>query len=273
MTERKTRVGAPYYLCVRPLLFGMTREHQDNIELVYHESGTLAEMLEMGKLDAALIPSTEFLRGCGTYYVNGPGLATQAMRGSIILVAKTELERINRIAVDEFTRTPIAALRIVLDSLHHMLPDILVAKNAEKDWQEYFDAILLCGDKALHYLHEPSHNGEKVYDVVSMWYKLTAKPLVVFLWAFNDEKREGLLGKVFRSSRNLGIKNMSLLSDGLAQTTPFGSAFLYDYLSRNWTYELGEAETEGLKLLEEYSLRYKLLRKGRLAKSTVLSGS
>ncbi|MBI4720007.1 MAG: hypothetical protein HY770_01995, partial [Chitinivibrionia bacterium] len=272
MTPQTIRIGAPYYLCARPLLFGLTRSPDRNAELVYQESGTLADMLEKGLLDAALIPSIEYLRGIGNRIVKGPALVMNPEGGGVFLVAKKPLDDVERIAVDEFCRTPIAALRIVLDGIHRILPDICVAKNSDKNWRELYDAVLLNGDKALHYIFDNPASADGVYDVGRMWHELTATPLVDSVWAYNDETLEVFLEKVLHSSRNLGLSNMPLLAKGLASTMPFDQTFLRDYLSERWSYDMGDEEMEGLRMLEEQSIKYELVREKRLAEPALVHG-
>lgn len=273
MFRHKIRLGATYHLCARPLLFGMTRSPLKNVELLYDEPGTLADKLEKQEVDAALIPSIEYLRGVGSYFIKGPALVASTVAGGLLLVSRKPLEEIGRVAVDEFCRTPLAALRIVLDSLHHLLPDICVAKNADHNWREHYDAVLLSGDKALHYLHEDPEGPDEVYDIGQMWYRLTSTPLVDSLWAYNDESFEGQLEKILHTSRNLGISSLPVLSNGLASTSPYDPGFLRDHFSNRWSYQMGAVEMEGLKQLEEYARRYKLIRKRRLEESVLVPGA
>ncbi len=269
MTPRKLRIGAPRHLCIRPLIFGLTRSPDNTVELIFAESSRLAVMLDDGGIDAALIPGIEYLRGVGGYFLMGPALIAADTPGGIILVSQTPVEEIKRIAVDEHCRTPIAALRITLDAVHGVLPDICVAKNADKDWQSRFDAMLLSGDKALQYLNSNRAQQDIIADVGSMWYELTSKPLVLSLWAFNDSSLEKRLGKILLASRNLGITNLSLLADGISQTSPYGSEFLYKHLNEVWNYDLRDIEVEGLKLLEEYAYKYKLIHSRRLGENVL----
>jgi hypothetical protein len=38
----------------------------------------------------------------------------------------------------------------------------------------------------------------------------------------------------------------------------------YDYLTRAWSYELGDAELEGLRALSEFARKYDLVREDRM---------
>jgi hypothetical protein len=40
---------------------------------------------------------------------------------------------------------------------------------------------------------------------------------------------------------------------------------IHDYLSRSWSYDLGEKELDGLRALNEYACRYDLIRESRMA--------
>lgn len=272
-SHHEIRLGATYYLCARPLLFGMTRSPVKGVELLYDEPGTLADKLEKKELDAALIPSIEYLRGVGNYFIKGPALVTKPGAGGLLLVSQKPLEEIEVIAVDEYCRTPIAALRIVLDSLHHLLPDICVAKNADHNWREQYDAAMLSGDRALHYLYEAPEGLDDVYDVGQMWYQLTSTPLIDSLWAYNDESFEGHLEKILHTSRNLGINSLPVLASGLAATTPYDRGFLHEHFNARWSYQMGDPELEGLKLLEDYARRYQLVRQRRMEKSALVPGA
>jgi predicted solute-binding protein len=250
----------------------LTRTPEESCELVFHEPAALAAMLEAGMLDAALIPGIEFLRGAGGFIVKGPALVAKDRPGGISLVSNKPLGEIRRIAVNEHARTPVAVLRIVLDLKFGMMPDICVSKDDRAVWSSEFDAVLLSGDESLDRLKEGPGDGTEVFDITGMWYELTPKPLVFAVWAFNDEAVEEILCKKLVISRNLGMRNLSLLADGISQTSQFPSELLYSYLSENWNYDLGEYEYEGLKQLEEYALEYRLMRAPRLTERALLAG-
>ena len=76
------RIGAPHFISVRPLVYGFTHNVTPHVELVYGEPAMLADALERGRLDAALIPSIEYLRGVGRFVVEGPALLARPAPGS-----------------------------------------------------------------------------------------------------------------------------------------------------------------------------------------------
>ncbi len=111
---QEVRIGVPDFISARPLVFGITRRQVTEAALVYDEPGVLAESLQRGQLDVALIPCIEYLRGVGRYYLEGPAIVARPITGSIVLLTSKPAESLKRIAVNEFCRTPVCVTRIVL---------------------------------------------------------------------------------------------------------------------------------------------------------------
>lgn len=261
---RNICIGVPDFISVRPLIFGITRRQAQEVDLVYKPPGFLADALSRGKLDAALVPSIDYFRGEGEHFLEGPALIAKPTTGSLILLTRRPIETVERIAVSEFCRSPIGATRVVLAETYGVTPDLCVCKNAGGDWRDEYDGILLTGDWGLRFLAERPDPEISVYDIAAMWDDLTSLPLVFGLWVYNDEKLKGQLTKVMVFSRNLGMRSLSCLSDGIAATTPYEGELIHDYLTNCWDYQLTDAGMEGLKAFEEYSLKYDLIRNPRL---------
>jgi chorismate dehydratase len=264
---QQIRIGVPEYISVRPLIYGLTRRQAPDLELVYHRPSVLADLLSRGSIDAALIPSIEYLRGVGEHLVDGPALVTRATFGNVVLLVQKPLEAVARIAVSEFCRSPVAALRVVLSELHGVSPDLCVSKSHPSGWREQFDGVLLSDDGGLQFLAERPTQDIAFYNISEMWGTLTSSPLVLDLWAYNDERLKAFLSKVLVASRNLGIQNLSHLADGIARMSPYHTELLYDYLSNCWDYQLSEAGLGGLRALESFALRYDLVRRPRFVEA------
>jgi chorismate dehydratase len=262
---RYIRVGAPDFISVRPLIFGITRRQAQEVDLVYKPPGLLADAVSRRELDAALVPSIDYLRGEGSYFLEGPAHIAKPAPGSLILLARQPLNAIARIAVDEFCRSPISATRIVLAEKFGLTPDLCVRKDPSGDWCNDYDGVLLTGDGGLRYLAERSDRDLVVYDIAAIWNDLTSLPLVLGVWVYNDKSLKGQLTKVMVLSRNLGMRSLSCLADGIAATTPYDGESIYDYLTNCWEYQLTDAAREGLRVFEEYALKYDLIRSPRLA--------
>jgi predicted solute-binding protein len=265
----KLQIGVPDYISVRPLVFGLTRRTEPDLSLVYKEPGHLSVAIERGELEAALIPAIEYLRGAGGHFVDGPALIAKPATGSIVLLAQKPIQALEKIAVDKFCRSPLAVLRITLGEVHGILPDLCVTKATAGTWREDYDAVLLSGDAALETLVSRPDDEVTAYNITDMWYSLTALPLVLGLWAFNDKNLAGQLAKMLITSRNFGIQNLSHLADGISHTTQYDGEILYDYYTGCWDYHLSAKAKEGLMALEEYALRYDLIQHSRTEGVTI----
>jgi len=232
--------------------------------LVFNTPALLADSLAQGHLDAALLPSIEYLRGVGERFITGPALIAQQAAGTLFLVTQKPFEQIERVAVDEHNRTPVAVLRIVLAEHFGVMPDFLVEKNLPMGWRDSYDAVLINGDAALSHRFGVQNSEDKAYDVVSAWYELTGLPLVSALWVFNDRAHEGSIAKRVVRSRNFGVQNVERLAEGIALTSEYGSEDLLNYFTKCWSYEFGDRELSGLRALQDYALRYDLVRARRL---------
>jgi chorismate dehydratase len=257
------RIGAPGYISARPLIYGLMQEPRTDVIMTYDEPSDLAEALENESVDAALIPSIEFLRGTGKHYINGPALVAKAKTNGIVLVTDRRVSEIRRVAVAEKCRTTLAAMRIVLDGLYNILPDFCVFKGEPEEWRDRYDAVLLDGDNGIRYCDKQLRENEQSYDIAEMWFRLFSQPLVLSLWAYNDLTMTDTLTELLCNSRDFGVRNLSMLADGVARTSHYGSEFLYNYFASGWTFTVGEEEEHGLRLLEEHALRYQLIQEPR----------
>ena len=259
------RFGAADYISTRPLLFGLQRAGA-SASLCFERPASLVDSFARGRYDAALIPSIEYLRGTGRHLLAGPALVGRAAPGGVVLVSQKPIEEIQRIAVGEFCRTPVAALRIVLAEVHHVLPDLLVEKRIdEDDWRDRYDAALLTGNAALREMDVDKVQGLIRYNVSEMWRSLTRTPLVHAVWVYDDAARSEDIARVLGESRALGLENLCTLADEIAASTGITAMAVYDHLTRAWSYDLGEREIDGLRALDDYSRKYDLIRESRLA--------
>lgn len=257
------RFGAADFISTRPLLAGLTK---NGSFLRFESPAALVDSLVRGHYDTALVPAIEYLRGAGRFLVNGPALVGRPAPGGIVLISQKPLAEVERVAVGEFCRTPVAALRIVLGEMHRVCPDLLVEKRiGEDDWRDRYDAALLTADAALREVTSPPVQGLTRYNVTEMWRTLTRTPLVQAVWAYNEKSLGEQITRALVESRRIGLDNLPAQCDELAGTTGLDAMTIHDHLSRSWSYELGEREMEGLRALNDYACHYDLIRESRLA--------
>lgn len=259
----KLRFGAADYIATRPLLAGLQRT---DASLSFEAPSLLVDSLARGRYDVALVPSIEYLRGAGSFLVHGPALVSRAAAGSIILVSQKPLAEVGRIAVGEFCRTPVAAVRIVLGELYRTYPDLLVEKRiAEDDWRDRYDAALLTVDAAFRETAAPRRRDLTCHNIAQMWRSLTRTPLVHAVWAYNDPSHTAPAARALTASRDAGLSNLPALCEDISRSSGIDAISVHDHLTRTWSYDLGEREMDGLRALNDFACRYDLIRDNRLS--------
>ncbi|HEX5131976.1 MAG TPA: MqnA/MqnD/SBP family protein [Candidatus Krumholzibacteria bacterium] len=259
------RFGATDFVSARPLLYGLLNDESLRGAVVFEPAAAIVDSFGRGRCDAALVPTIEYLRGAGQYLLAGPALIGRSAPGGMVLVAQKPIDALERVAVGEFCRNAVAVLRIVLAENHSVFPDLLVEKRIDQDdWRERYDAVLLTGDAALRETSAGKVTGIIRYNLAEMWKSLTRTPLVHAVWVYNDRRLANEVSLLLTASRDEGAGRLPAVAEELARTTGFDEMMLYDHLSRAWSYDLGERELDGLRVLNDLARKYDLIRESRL---------
>lgn len=244
---RPLRVGAVRYLNAKPLYYGLG-EIAPGVRLEMDLPSRLADRLASGALDVALIPSVEYLRGAHLGYRILPGLAI-ASGGpvrSVKLYSRVPLGRIDRLALDEGSRTSQALARVWLLEAHGVRPTLVEPLPMGVPVQESTaDAVLLIGDRAMRDPDEPFH---AVVDLAEAWKGLTGLPFVFALWVAREGVDLGDLPQILARCRSEGLSHVGRIADEVGPGLGLARGECIDYLTRNISYHLGEPEVTALRL-------------------------
>lgn len=240
-------VGAVRYLNAKPLYFGLERL-APGIRLEMDLPSLLADRLASGSLDVALIPSVEYLRGAMLGYRIIPGLAI-ASGGpvrSVKLYSRVPFSRIDRLALDEGSRTSQALARVWLAEAHGVRPSMVENLPMGVPVQESTaDAVLLIGDRAMR---DPDERFHEVVDLASAWRSLTGLPFVFALWVARAGVDLGDLPEVLLRSRAEGLAHVDQIAEQIGPGLGLSRTESIEYLTRNISYDLGEPEVAALRL-------------------------
>ena len=244
------RFGLVRYFNAKPLYYGLAdRLPTASIELDL--PSRLADKLADGRLDVALIPSVEYLRGVKKHnYIALPGAAigTSGVVRSVKLLSHVPLSEIQRLALDEGSRTSQALCRVLLDGLYGVRPDHLEELPIGVPPEESTaDAVLVIGDRAMRL---PEWRYHTVVDLGEAWNRWTGLPFVFALWV--AKPRAGLdldqISQVLLACREEGVAHASEIAAAHAEILGLGLDECVTYLTHQINYQLDEPELAGLRL-------------------------
>ena len=244
--SRAIRVGAVSYLNAKPL-YHRLEGRSDAVELSMDLPSRLASRLASGDLDVALIPSVEYLRGASSGYEILPGFAIAA-RGavrSVKLFSRVPFDRVDRLALDEGSRTSQALARVWLDARHGVRPSrIEPLPMGVSALESTADAVLVIGDRAMKVPDAPFYS---VVDLAEAWKSLTGLPFVFALWVVRPGLDLGDLPAVLAKCRAEGLADARELAATHGPRLGLDLDVCFEYLTRVISYDLGEPEIAGLR--------------------------
>jgi chorismate dehydratase len=242
------RIGVVRYLNAVPLhraLSALAPEHR--VEADY--PSVLADRLARGDLDVAMIPSVEYLRGAadgrGYRIVPGVSIAARGPVRSVRLLARVPWARVRRLALDEGSRTSQALARVWLEGRHRVRPDVVEPLPlGVSPLESTADAVLIIGDRAMR---DPAGDFIDHVDLGAAWNALTGLPFVFALWVAREGLHLGDLPGLLRTCRDRGLADVDAIAAEHGPRLGLTRAECVEYLTRNLSYELGDAELAGLR--------------------------
>lgn len=229
-----SRVGSVPYLNAVPL----TRGLEDRIAMAH--PSRLAELLEAGALDAALVSVTEVLQHDGYDVLDGIAIASLGEVKSVLLAHRQPLEELREVYCDAASRTSVNLLKVLLAE-RGLTPEFPVLGSHEE--AAAHEAVMLIGDQAIEFSR--AGHPHQIWDLGAAWYELTGLPFVYAVWALRRATDTSAIRRLLREARDFG---MDTLEHIIRNRTDFDLDFRKDYLGWHVHYHLGVDERRGLAL-------------------------
>jgi chorismate dehydratase len=256
--EGAIRIGAVNYLNSKPLIEGLG-ELIGDAELVLDYPSRLADNLEAGLLDVALIPSIECLRNPDYEVVSDACVATRGAVLSVKLYSRVAPGSICRLALDGGSRTSATLAQVILAERYGVSPQVEVLPLENSVRSTSADAVLLIGDRAMH---APEEQFPVTWDLGEEWFNWTGLPFVFALWATRAETELGSIEEALCHARDAGLQNLESIARREAPLVGISESTALQYLRDNLHFRLGSAERSGLKLFHKLSVRLGLAPQG-----------
>lgn len=226
------RVGSVRYLNAVPL----TRGLEDQI--LFATPARLAELLQRGELDAALVSVTEVLFNDCYDVLDGIAVASLGEVKSVFLAHRGPLAAAQEIFCDTASLTSVNLLRVLLAE-QGLRPEFKPLPGYELATMP--DYALLIGDPALDFLR--ATHAHEIWDLGTAWYELTQLPFVYAIWALRRGLEQKNLVRQLREAKEFGLETLDYIID---TRTEYDRDFRRDYLSWHIHYHLGSDEKRGL---------------------------
>ena len=229
------RIGCVQYLNSRPLICGL-----DGVQLAHPR--VLAQALQAGELDAALVPVFELLRAPEQYVaVNGVAIASDGPVYSVYVSHEQPLAQLRGVVGDPASLSSIHLFQVLSKGALGLDLPLVVAQPGIEPGPEL--GRLLIGNQAIAYRLQ--HSGEmSFWDLGEAWRAWTGLPFVYAVWVL----RRGLsdVPGVADAFRELARAGVARIPEIAAAETEFGSELALEYLSQHIRFNLGANELAGL---------------------------
>lgn len=176
-----------------------------------------AAKLLNNEVDVALVPTAEFLRSPELHALPF-GIIARGEVKSVVLLSRCPLKMIDKIYLDEASRTSVVLLRLLLERLYpgKFAEDCFITDKPKNFVSKItgHSAALIIGDYALYARKLFPY----VHDLGEMWFALTSLPFPFAVWAItrdNIEQHAAALPALFK-----------LFTDGTHQLEALGSSWV-----------------------------------------------
>lgn len=256
------RVGAVNYLNTRPLVYRFA-ELIPQGRLVLDVPSRLADDLEAGRLDIALIPSIEFRPNAGYTIVSDACIGCRGPVLSVKLFFRVPPAQVASLALDEGSRTSAVLAQILLAERYSCRPRLERLPLGASPADTRADAVLLIGDRAIH---APPGEFVESWDLGDQWCRFAELPFVFAMWVARPGLDTGGIEPALAQCRDLGVANLEQIAAQEAAALTLEPELCLRYLRENLYFYLGPRQIEGLELY------YRLARKWALAPAGVELG-
>jgi chorismate dehydratase len=230
------RFGSVPYLNAKPLHIALHPTPQLFPPVV------LAEKLQTGELDAALVPVVECLLNPIYQLVDGVGICCLGAVHSVILTGSVPLPEAKTIALDAESKTSVLLLRVLLEKYLKLTPKY-ISENSPSDQH------LRIGDQAL--THRRTHPHLLPTDLGQLWFDHTGLPFVFAVWAIRPGLNPKPIAREIRAAQGAGLAQRKKIAAAPSD---------YRYLTENIRYLIGTAQKQGLLRFSEDLVELRILK-------------
>ena len=252
------RIAASSYLNTAPLIWSFLHGSQrDHVQLSTDKApARCAEMLANDEVDAALVPVIEYQRIPDLAIVPNVCVGSRAAVRSVVLVTRrNNLKKVERVALDNSSRTSVALVKIIFREFLGCEPEWASAQPDLKSMLRQADAALVIGDPAMTIPRDQF----QVFDLASLWHEFTGYGFVFAMWMARAGKSESVRAANFAAARDEGLAHLDEIAAGYANQIGRSKEEIGRYLTENIVFHVDEEMEKGLELYFTLAHKHKLI--------------
>jgi chorismate dehydratase len=257
------RIGAVNYLNSKPLIHGLAGSGKSRDGQEYHLlldlPSRLADSLAAHRVDVALIPSVEFFRNPNYTIVSDACIACSGPVMSVKLFFRVPPRKVQRLALDEGSRTSAALALILLDELYAVSPELEPLPIGSNVSDTDADATLLIGDRAMHPFPE---SFVEVWDLGEKWCEWSQLPFVFAMWVGHPAANLASIAPLLSHARDLGLAATDEIAEREADLLNIDPKVAASYLRDNLHFIFSAPERQGLLRFYQLCAQRKLVPAG-----------
>src|SRR5437763_6987532 len=235
----RPRIAASSYLNTAPLIWSFIHGSQrEAVELFNNNApARCAEMLEHGEVDAALVPVIEYQSVSDIAIVPDVCVGSNtAVRSVVLVTRKNNLKKVERVALDESSRTSIALVKIIFREFLGFEPQWETAAPELKSMLAQADAALIIGDPAIGVPRDQF----RVFDLATLWHEFTGFGFVFAMWMAQTDSVEQIRSINFAAARDEGLANLDQIAADYATRIRLSETEIKNYLTEKLAFTVDE---------------------------------
>ncbi len=239
------RIAASSYLNTAPLIWSFTHGSQRGAVELFTDTAPArcASMLATGEVEAALVPVIEYQRIPDIVIVPDVCVGSKtAVRSVVLVTRKNNLKKVERVALDESSRTSVALLKILFREFLGFEPEWNTAAPNLQLMMQDADTALIIGDPAMTIPRDQF----RVFDLATLWHEFTGCGFVFAMWMARKNAIETIRSINFAAARDEALANLSRIAAGYKTRIDLPEDEIKNYLTRNIVFDVDEQMQNGL---------------------------
>ena len=249
------RVGAVSYLNTKPLVFGLPSLLPE-ANISFDLPSRLADQLNAGKLDLALVPSVEFADHPEWSIVSDACIGCRGPVLSVKMMFRVAPHEVKTLALDEGSRTSAVLAQILLSELYGVRPELSKLPIGESHLSSTADAVLVIGDRAIHCDSQPY---VEVWDLGDRWCRWAELPFVFAMWVARPGFCDAQIATALSTARDNGCEHLQQISHDESEQMRMTPTAIHEYLHCNLYFTLDQDQLAGLDLYFRHAAKLGLI--------------